>query len=140
MKTHRTAEPLTIVTKVGLVSVVTIKVSCLTDDPRAATVTQEIRALSLEAKARNILLDFHCVDHVSITFLEQVRGLAREIECHGGMLRCSAVKRDVYSVLQLLGLEDLYIGHSVLHAVVRYVACLQQQNDMSAGSPTSKCG
>ena len=124
MKSNCTSEPLVGTVEMGTITVVSVRTSVLTDFRSITAVAEEVRAVSRRRESPNILLDFHCVEHLSVEFVSEMKTIVDEIEGRGGTIRCCSLRKDMRAVLRFLGLDATYAGHSVRHAVMRYATSL----------------
>ncbi len=127
-QTKRSSRALTTARDAGPIVMVTIRTPSLTDTLTAAAVGQEIRSLIEPYPVRNVLLDCREVEHMSVSFLGELKNLEEEIEWKGGTLHCCGIKKEVCLVLEALGLGHLYAGHNPEHALARCLASLQKKN------------
>ncbi|MBX7257499.1 MAG: hypothetical protein K1Y02_14140 [Candidatus Hydrogenedentes bacterium] len=136
MDTNHSTEALVDAAEAGPITVVSIRTPVLKDPQSIAVVANEVRDISRRSESPNILLDFHLVEHVSLDFLDEMSVVAEEIQSRGGTICCCALRREMRTVLRILGAHVSYIGHTVQHAVMRHAAYLEGRNKAKTNATT----
>ncbi len=134
METAKPSESLVETMKAGPITVVSVRASVLTDNRTITALVSEIRDLSRRNKSPNILLDFHRVEHLSFDLVGEMKVVTEDIERRGGTIRCCSLRKEMRALLGILGLNALYVGNSVRHAIVRYLICLEERSKSQANS------
>lgn len=128
METIQSTEPLVDTVEAGEITVISIRTQMLTDAESIARVVDEIRSISHQGRPPNLLLDFHGVKRLSVEFVSEMKRVTDDVETRCGTIRCCSLRKETRALLRTLGLEVLYVGNSVGHAVMRHAACLAKQD------------
>lgn len=126
MENNNATKPLVESVDAGPTTLVSIQVPNLTDAQIIAAVTSETRAISRQSELPNILLDFHLVQHISLDFLDAMRGVAEEIEMRGGTICCCSLSEEMRAILQIMGVNVSYAGNHPKRALARCMANLRK--------------
>lgn len=136
METNLNSESLLDSLEVGSITLVSIQTPLLTNTKTMTAVANEVRRIARQNSSPNILLDFHLVEHLSIDFVSEMKAVADDIQMRGGTVRCCSLRRDTRALVGLLGLDTLYVGRTVPHALARYESSLKKQRELTTNAAT----
>ncbi len=104
MSVHRRLQ----VSAVGEVTVVRFVDRKILDEANIQELGQELFQLVEEEGCKNLLLNFSSVDFLSSTALGKLITLDKKVKAHGGKLKCSNIRPEIYEVFRLTKLNKLF--------------------------------
>lgn len=104
MAVHRRLQ----LTEVGDVSVVRFVDRKILDEANIQELGQELFQLIEDEKRKNLLLNFSSVEFLSSAALGKLITLDKKVKAHGGKLKLSNIRPEIYEVFAITKLNKLF--------------------------------
>ena len=104
MATHRHLE----ITDVGDVTVVRLTDRKVVDETNIQELGRELFGLVEEEQRKNLLLNFSAVGFLSSSALGKLITLDKKVKAHGGKLKLSNIRPEIYEVFAITKLNKLF--------------------------------